>query len=104
VRETLVRIKSANNLRRGASDKKTLEEAKIKFADVFVAATGNDSENIVACELAKLHKSQIRIRMKNVIFFNSKQFGIIPGEKSGGQERIHGEGYGHSSSASPDPP
>jgi len=36
-----------------ASDKKTLEEAKIKFADVFVAATGNDSENIVACELAK---------------------------------------------------
>jgi len=31
--------------------------------------------------------------MKNVIFFNSKQFGIIPGvEKSGGQERIHGEG------------
>jgi trk system potassium uptake protein TrkA len=36
-----------------ASDKKTLEEAKIKFADVFVAATGNDNENIVACELAK---------------------------------------------------
>ena len=36
-----------------ASDKKTLEEAKIRFADVFVGATGNDNENIVACEIAK---------------------------------------------------
>jgi trk system potassium uptake protein TrkA len=36
-----------------ASDKKTLEDAKIKTADVFVAVTGNDSENIVACQLAK---------------------------------------------------
>ncbi|KUO42710.1 MAG: hypothetical protein APU95_01445 [Hadesarchaea archaeon YNP_N21] len=36
-----------------ASDKKTLEEAKIQMADVFAAVTGNDNENIVACELAK---------------------------------------------------
>jgi trk system potassium uptake protein TrkA len=36
-----------------ASDKKTLEDARIKTADVFVAVTGNDSENIVACQLAK---------------------------------------------------
>jgi trk system potassium uptake protein TrkA len=36
-----------------ASDKKTLEDAKIKTADVFVAVAGNDSENIVACQLAK---------------------------------------------------
>ena len=82
MRETLVRIKSANNLRRGASDKKTLEEAKIKFADVFVAATGNDSENIVACELAKLHKSQIRIRMKKRYFLQQQAVWDNPrGEK-----------------------
>lgn len=36
-----------------ASDKKTLEEAKIQTADVFVAVSGNDNENIVACQLAK---------------------------------------------------
>jgi trk system potassium uptake protein TrkA len=36
-----------------ASDKKTLEDAKIRTADVFVAVTGNDNENIVACQLAK---------------------------------------------------
>ena len=36
-----------------ASDKKTLEEAKIQMADVFVAVTGSDNENIVACQLAK---------------------------------------------------
>jgi len=36
-----------------ASDKKTLEEAKIQMADVFAAVTGNDNENIVACQLAK---------------------------------------------------
>jgi trk system potassium uptake protein TrkA len=36
-----------------ASDKKTLEEARIQMADVFVAVTGNDNENIVACQLAK---------------------------------------------------
>jgi trk system potassium uptake protein TrkA len=36
-----------------ASDKKTLEEAKIQMADVFVAVTGNDNENIVASQLAK---------------------------------------------------
>lgn len=36
-----------------ASDKKTLEDAKIQLADVFVAVTGNDNENIVASQLAK---------------------------------------------------
>jgi trk system potassium uptake protein TrkA len=36
-----------------ANDKKTLEEARIQTADVFVAVSGNDSENIVACQLAK---------------------------------------------------
>jgi len=36
-----------------ASDKKTLEEAKIQMADVFVAVTGSDNENIVASQLAK---------------------------------------------------
>lgn len=36
-----------------ASDKKTLEEARIQKADAFVAVTGNDNENIVACQLAK---------------------------------------------------
>jgi trk system potassium uptake protein TrkA len=36
-----------------ATDKKTLEDAKIQMADVFVAATGNDNENIVASQLAK---------------------------------------------------
>ncbi|MEM3401862.1 MAG: NAD-binding protein [Candidatus Hadarchaeales archaeon] len=36
-----------------ATDVKILEEAKIQEADVFVAVTGNDNENIVACQLAK---------------------------------------------------
>ena len=36
-----------------ASDKKTLEDAKIQMADVFVAVTGNDNENIVSSQLAK---------------------------------------------------
>lgn len=36
-----------------ATDKKILEDAKIQRADVFVAVTGNDNENIVACQLAK---------------------------------------------------
>ncbi|MGQ9787852.1 MAG: potassium channel family protein [Candidatus Hadarchaeaceae archaeon] len=36
-----------------ATDKKTLEDAKIQMADVFVAATGSDNENIVASQLAK---------------------------------------------------
>jgi len=35
------------------SDKKTLEEARIQMADVFVAVSGNDNENIVASQLAK---------------------------------------------------
>lgn len=37
-----------------ASDKKTLEDAGVKKADVFAAVMGNDSENIVAAQLAKL--------------------------------------------------
>lgn len=36
-----------------ATDVKVLEEAKIQNADVFVAVTGNDNDNIVACQLAK---------------------------------------------------
>ncbi|MEW6222678.1 MAG: TrkA family potassium uptake protein [Candidatus Hadarchaeota archaeon] len=36
-----------------ATNKKILEDARIQGADVFVAVTGNDSENIVASQLAK---------------------------------------------------
>jgi len=36
-----------------ANDKKTLEDAKIQMADVFVAVTGNDNENIVSSQFAK---------------------------------------------------
>lgn len=36
-----------------ATDKKILEDAKIQNADVFVAVTGSDNENIVASQLAK---------------------------------------------------
>ncbi len=36
-----------------ATDKKVLEDARIENADVFAAVTGNDSENIVASQLAK---------------------------------------------------
>ncbi|MFN4132830.1 MAG: potassium channel family protein [Candidatus Hadarchaeales archaeon] len=36
-----------------ATDIKILEEAKIQEADVFAGVTGNDNENIVACQLAK---------------------------------------------------
>ncbi|MGC9517293.1 MAG: potassium channel family protein [Methanomicrobiales archaeon] len=35
------------------SDKKTLEEANIKDADVFVAATGNDESNLLSCIMVK---------------------------------------------------
>ncbi|HMK54153.1 MAG TPA: TrkA family potassium uptake protein [Methanobacteriaceae archaeon] len=35
------------------TDTKTLEEANVKDADVFVAATGNDEANLLACILAK---------------------------------------------------
>ena len=35
------------------TDTKTLEEADIKSADVFVAATGNDETNLLACILVK---------------------------------------------------
>lgn len=34
---------------------KTLEEANIKDADIFVAATGNDESNLLACILVKDH-------------------------------------------------
>ncbi len=36
-----------------ASDKKILEDAGIQRADVFAAVTGDDNENIVACQLSK---------------------------------------------------
>lgn len=36
-----------------ATSKEILEDAKIQNADVFAAVTGNDNENIVACQLAK---------------------------------------------------
>jgi trk system potassium uptake protein TrkA len=36
-----------------ATDKRILEDARIENADVFAAVTGNDSENIVAAQLAK---------------------------------------------------
>jgi trk system potassium uptake protein TrkA len=35
------------------TDKKMLEDARIQNADVFAAVSGNDSENIVSCQLAK---------------------------------------------------
>lgn len=35
------------------TDTKTLDQAKIKDADVFVAATGNDETNLLACILVK---------------------------------------------------
>ena len=35
------------------TDNKTLEEANVKDADVFVAATGNDEANLLACILVK---------------------------------------------------
>jgi trk/ktr system potassium uptake protein len=35
------------------TDTKTLEEANVKDADVFVAATGNDESNLLACILVR---------------------------------------------------
>ncbi|MBI4651018.1 NAD-binding protein [Candidatus Desantisbacteria bacterium] len=35
------------------SDQNCLEDAKIKRADVFVAVTGIDEDNLIACQLAK---------------------------------------------------
>ncbi len=40
-------------LRGTGTDAKTLEEAGIQDADVFVAATGNDEANLLACLLVK---------------------------------------------------
>ncbi len=37
------------------TETKTLEEANIMDADVFVAATGNDEANLLACILVKTH-------------------------------------------------
>jgi trk system potassium uptake protein TrkA len=36
-----------------ASQKSTLEEAKVRSADAFVAAAGDDSENLMICMMAK---------------------------------------------------
>ncbi len=38
------------------TDTKTLEEANIKDADVFVAATGNDEANLLSCILVREYK------------------------------------------------
>jgi len=38
------------------TDRKTLENAEINEADVFVAATGNDETNILASLLAREYK------------------------------------------------
>lgn len=35
------------------TEKEVLEEARVREADVFVGVTGNDNDNIVACQLAK---------------------------------------------------
>lgn len=40
------------------TDVKTLEEANIKDTDIFVAATGNDEANLLACILVKDHNPQ----------------------------------------------
>jgi trk system potassium uptake protein TrkA len=40
------------------TDVKTLEEANIKDTDIFVAATGNDESNLLACILVKDHNPQ----------------------------------------------
>jgi len=48
------------------TDTKTLEEANIKDADVFVAATGNDEANILSCILAReYHVPKIIARVSN---------------------------------------
>jgi trk system potassium uptake protein TrkA len=39
------------------TDTKTLDEANVSSADVFVAATGNDEANLLACILVKEYKS-----------------------------------------------
>lgn len=48
------------------TDVKTLEEANISDADVFVAATGNDEANLLACILVKDYKiKKIIARVSN---------------------------------------
>ncbi len=38
-----------------STDKNILEDAKVGSADVFAAVTGNDSDNIVSCQIVKTH-------------------------------------------------
>lgn len=48
------------------TDAKTLEEANISNADVFVAATGNDEANLLACVLVREYNvSKIIARVSN---------------------------------------
>lgn len=48
------------------TDTKTLEEANIEEADVFVATTGNDESNLLSCILVKEYKdTQIIARVSN---------------------------------------
>lgn len=48
------------------TDTKTLEEANIKTADVFVAATGNDEANLLSCILVREYNlSKIIARVSN---------------------------------------
>jgi trk/ktr system potassium uptake protein len=48
------------------TDTKVLEEARVKDADVFVAATGHDEMNLLACILVKAFKiSKIIARVSN---------------------------------------
>ncbi|MEN4005884.1 MAG: TrkA family potassium uptake protein, partial [Methanobacteriaceae archaeon] len=49
------------------TDTKTLEEANVADADVFVAATGNDEANLLSCILVKLYKvKKIIARLSNI--------------------------------------
>jgi len=48
------------------TDKRTLEEANIGDADIFVAATGNDEANLLACILVReFESSKIIARVSN---------------------------------------
>ncbi|MDO5043745.1 MAG: TrkA family potassium uptake protein [Coriobacteriia bacterium] len=42
-------------------DSNVLEDAGIKIADIFIATTGQDDDNLVACEVASAHFSVPRI-------------------------------------------
>ena len=48
------------------TDTKTMEEANVEDADVFVAATGNDEANLLSCILAKQYNiNKIIARLSN---------------------------------------